>query len=52
MNLMPTPSLNDWNGVIDSWERCCRSLNVVYVWIGTMSEINKKINKFLKWDGA
>ena len=52
MNLMPTPSLSDWNSMIDGWESCCRSLNIVHVWIGTMSEINNKINKFLKRDGA
>ena len=48
MNLMPTPSLSDWNSMLDSWERCCRNLNVVHVCAGTIP----KINKFLKWDGA
>ena len=41
MNLMPTLSLSDWNSEIDGWERC-RSLNVVHIWISTMSEINKE----------
>ena len=42
MNLMPTLSLSDWNSVIDGWERYYRSLNVVHIWIGTMSKINKE----------
>ena len=46
MNLMPTPSLSDWNSVFDSWERCRRDLNVVHVYIGNVSKINKE-NKYV-----
>ena len=42
MNLMPTPLLNDWNSMLDSRERCCGNLNVVHVYIGTISKINKE----------
>ena len=42
MNLMPTPSLDDWDSVLDSWERCCRSLKVVHIYIGTVSKWNKE----------
>ena len=45
MNLIPTPSLIDGNSVLDGWKRCCSSLNIVHVYICTMSEINKQINK-------
>ena len=41
MNLMPTSLKSDWDSIFDSLEKCCRDLNVVHVYIGTISKINK-----------